>query len=281
MNFRFTDIVEHEYAGREFAVANFHLGSEKFVLCPGEKATLGFDVDAFVPTQDQIDSLHEDDSDWTLQQYLAYSFTPKRVRKIPTLLVAKCRRNQVWQTGEFDDPIFDEGFEALQSNPSVGSISSLLDHAEVRIDRSDDGSFKPITRVFYSMKEVQSSLSDEGLRLPSADEWEYVCGAGSKTVFPWGDSISSDNPLPSVGPESRKLFGLIIADSDRGLELVSDHHFIRGGDGGAANAYGCCGPFVSELPYSHHYYMKDEDLFSEAAATRFASVRPVFQVPQI
>jgi formylglycine-generating enzyme required for sulfatase activity len=32
----------------------------------------------------------------------------------------------------------------------------------------------------------------EGLRLLTFDEWEYACGAGSTTLFRWGDFRPSD-----------------------------------------------------------------------------------------
>ncbi|MBX3170467.1 MAG: hypothetical protein KF760_23880 [Candidatus Eremiobacteraeota bacterium] len=37
-----------------------------------------------------------------------------------------------------------------------------------------------------------ADLASQGFRLPSADEWEYACAAGSRTLFHWGDHVPCD-----------------------------------------------------------------------------------------
>ena len=34
-----------------------------------------------------------------------------------------------------------------------------------------------------------SGLEKQGLSLPTADEWAYLCGGGCRTLFPWGDGM--------------------------------------------------------------------------------------------
>ena len=34
-----------------------------------------------------------------------------------------------------------------------------------------------------------NQLEQQGLSLPTADEWAYLCGGGCRTLFPWGDGV--------------------------------------------------------------------------------------------
>ena len=37
--------------------------------------------------------------------------------------------------------------------------------------------------------EENMELEKQGLSLPTADEWAYLCGGGCRTLFPWGDGL--------------------------------------------------------------------------------------------
>ena len=81
-------------------------------------------------------------------------------------------------------------------------------------------------------RHVVAFLKQQGFRLPSSDEWEYACAAGSRTLFYWGDweFLTAENtPVPYAFPNA---FGLSIANNPYHWEYCSDPNVMRGGDGG-------------------------------------------------
>ncbi|MFE6846668.1 hypothetical protein [Streptomyces sp. NPDC057686] len=91
-------------------------------------------------------------------------------------------------------------------------------------------------------------LAARGLRMPSADEWEHACGAGTGTLFRWGNECPLDEP-PYGGDGGLRhrsnAFGLHIAYDSYGTELSSDPAAVHGGDGGEA----VCGGYGNLLAW--------------------------------
>ncbi|QIJ60644.1 hypothetical protein [Streptomyces sp. JB150] len=97
---------------------------------------------------------------------------------------------------------------------------------------------------------VPAALSARGLRMPSSDEWEHACGAGSDTLFRWGDGCPLDR-VPygdDSGPHNEpNAFGLRIAYDTYRAELTSDVTAVHGGDGGES-VCGGYGHLLAWLP---------------------------------
>ncbi len=109
-----------------------------------------------------------------------------------------------------------------------------------------------IDAVAYS--QWLSALTGYDYRLPTEAEWEYVARAGSKTIYPWGDRISTDyvaceacgdkkQKLEKVGQYPPNEFGLFDV-SGNVWEWVADcwHPEYSGAptDGGAWMSPGDC-----------------------------------------
>ena len=102
-------------------------------------------------------------------------------------------------------------------------------------------------------------IVEEGFSVPTSDEWEYLCGGGTTTLFPWGDRFDSDTVarmFPEGGPsmEGRpNFFGLTIGTDPFRPEIVmSDRPLFRGGDFGGSILSGY-GPVMGHLPVCPHF----------------------------
>ncbi|MFI9103377.1 hypothetical protein ACIGXA_22925 [Streptomyces fildesensis] len=96
--------------------------------------------------------------------------------------------------------------------------------------------------------DMPALLAESGARMPSADEWEYACGAGAATLFRWGDECSLDRTPyeDGTGPQHElSAFGLRIAYDVYRTELSSDVTAVHGGDGGEA----VCGGYGNLLAW--------------------------------
>ena len=87
-------------------------------------------------------------------------------------------------------------------------------------------------------------LKQTPFTIPTEDEWEYLCGGGTRTFFRWGDSLEKElDAMFQIGTDSASdysllyepnMFGLHIAHNSYMLELVDSPCKQKGGDGGCS-----------------------------------------------
>lgn len=98
---------------------------------------------------------------------------------------------------------------------------------------------------------ISTQEADAGFRLPTDDEWEWLCAGGARTLYRWGDHAPSpigpyDLKQASFGTTTEEApvhrrpnaFGLRIADDTYRKELVDGGERTRGGDGGVTECGG-------------------------------------------
>ena len=245
----------------------FEKDGRKFVFVPGDTVTLGWERFAVGLNQESREELEYLFREWEMEpqnpeEMIRESMAPVRQAAIGPMLVGRELEELCWEPVALDDPrLRPEWLEEFRQFALTGRDSlTLVGHA--RFERDGDGWQAALYhRMDYS--DFRSQLQKQGLSLPTADEWAYLCGGGCRTLFPWGDGLDysmrlhwfedmeEDENRP-YDMEEPNFFGLSIAYDPYMREVVqADRLTTCGGDGGC-NICGGLGPFLGFLPCSPH-----------------------------
>lgn len=116
-------------------------------------------------------------------------------------------------------------------------------------------------------------------RIPTADEWEHACAAGTRTLFRWGNDCPTDEISYGANNftahKSPNGFGLTFNASTYEVELC-DGGITRGGDGGGT-VCGGLGTVATWLPFASAYQDHPEVVAEGYYDT--VHVRRVFEIP--
>lgn len=189
---KFHRVEWHECGDQQRHVAFFKWKKAKFALVPGGKVTQGYDPKKpFEPTAEQQESWAHSRREYRFPALEQY--LAKNLSPLRRALVSPAlveARATEWF------PVEDE--EELEYGKQMASINARLAHG--------------------------------GFRLPTADEWEHFCAAGSRTLWRWGNVPSFDKKTL----QRPNAFGLVIAHDSYNPEWVEGPTSLRGGDGGSA-----------------------------------------------
>jgi hypothetical protein len=218
--------------------------SESFVFVPASgPITLGYDPAAFHPSADLVDSYQEDarlwardageeptEEDLDIHRFIQAETSPLRQAEIGPLLAM---------------------VTAVPARDLRGSLPGNQPAAGVWTSQTGAAPPPDLRSI------VQRWLAELGATLPDPDTWEYLYGAGTRTLWPWGDTC--DPPAGWAG----NPFGLDFNHDPCEYEFTSDPLVFCGGDGGGSGSD--WGDFVQTFPQATAYRSPDGAALADTA----------------
>ena len=254
--------------GQSCTTGVFEKGGREFVFVPGDTVTLGWDHFAVGLNPDSREELDDLFQEWEMEQdpeeLIRESMAPVRQVRIGPMLAARELEELCWEPVKMGDPRLTAHPNWLKEfrDFAWSDHVSLELHQSARIERTEKGfQIWIYNRTDYDA--LLAGLEKQGLSLPTADEWAYLCGGGCRTLFPWGDGLdysmrlhhfedmeeAGDRPYDMEEPN---FFGLSIAYDPYMREIVKAEQFTTCGGDGGCNICGGLGIFLGFLPCSPH-----------------------------
>ena len=276
--------------GQSLTTGVFEKDGREFVFVPGDTVTLGWNEFAVGMDRQTQAELKETFAEWgytgAIEDFLRLSLTPVRQATIGPMLVSRKLEEIGWEPIAMDDArlaVHPDWLEEWKAFMARGS-QRLVIYNEIRFERAESGCQAALYHeVTYAR--LLELLERQGLFLPTVDEWEYLCGGGCRTLFPWGDSFDyamhlhhyeeqgDHRPYDMEEPNG---FGLSIAyDPYKREVLEADAPAFKGGDGGC-NICGGLGPVLGFLPCSPYY--KPEENSDEEPNGDYDYIRPIIRI---
>lgn len=258
-------------------------GSE-FVFVPGDTVTLGL--------QQWPDA--EDEATWTelrsiltdiglppesADSLMNNQLSPVREAIIRPLLAERKVHSVSWEETSLDDldPEEDQDiFEQIEIFKQAPYNSYELDQS-YRLERDGDN-----IRVwlFYTTEDAAEWAEielDSPFQVPTEDEWEYLNGGGTRTMFPWGNQWDytlklryfEKDKAATASPDVERPYDLELANGF-GLYFLGDPYQVeltlspdgqaidKGGDGGMSLCGGG-GMLLGYLPVGIYYRSAYQD----------------------
>ncbi len=252
--------------GQSCTTGVFEKDGREFVFVPGDTVTLGWEGFAVGLNQESREELEYLFREWELERdpekLIGEKLAPVRQAAIGPMLVGRELEEIGWEPVALDDPrLLPDWLEEFRQFALTGG-NSLTRVNCARFERDGD-SWQACLYHKVDHPDLLKLLKDQGLSLPTADEWAYLCGGSCRTLFPWGDGLDYSMHLYWFeGPEDKgrpydmeepNFFGLSIAYDPYMREVVQADRFTTCGGDGGCNICGGMGPFLGFLPCSPHY----------------------------
>ena len=243
--------------------AIFKYKESEFVFVPGDKVVLGYEGYPKNLSNESLEQLKyflENPNEF-LEEYIKNNFSKIREVTIKPMLVERKLQIVGWRKSNLEE-LKDYDIELLNEYNKFKSedYNRLTLDETARFTKIENNiEIELYDNITYD--ELCHNLKDEDFSLPNLDEWEYLCGGGCRTLFPWGNDIDYNMNLLHYSKkrdnkydlEEPNFFGLSIAYDPYKMEIIeADELMYKGGDGGC-NICGGSGMFLGYLPCSPYY----------------------------
>ena len=241
--------------------AIFKYKESEFVFVPGDTVTLGYEglpKNLSDESLDQLKYFSKNPNEF-LEEYIRDNFSKVRKATIKPILVERdlqilaWRKSNLEELKDFYSDLLKDHNEFKSSNYNRLTLDETARFTKV----GNDIEIELYDDITY--EELCENLKDEGFSLANLDEWEYLCGGGCRTLFPWGDDIDYNMNLFYYTKKGNKydleepnFFGLSIAYDPYKMEIIDNKSFSKGGDGGC-NVCGGFGEFLGYLSCSPYF----------------------------
>ena len=245
--------------------AIFKYKESEFVFVPGDTVTLGYEglpKNLSDESLEQLKYFSENPNEF-LEEYIKDNFSKVREVTIKPMLVERNLQTVAWKKSNLEE-LKDYDIELLNEYNKFKSedYNRLTLDETARFTKIENNiEIELYDNITYD--ELCHNLKDEDFSLPNLDEWEYLCGGGCRTLFPWGDDIDYNMNLFYYTKKGNKydleepnFFGLFIAYDPYKMEIIEAKELMfKGGDGGC-NVCGGFGEFLGYLSCSPYYIQK-------------------------
>lgn len=234
--FAFVGLAEYALGDQQRVVGEFELDNSRFVYVPGGEVELGFDAAEWEPTEEERRSYQYSAEDYglseSIREYTNACTGPRRRATVASMVVEQRTQEPGWTPISPSDAREAMG-DAFPDPPS----SVQLVHGDMRVRcRVEVDGVSYASANGETRDDIEARIAP--FRLPANDEWEYLCGAGSSSLYRWGNHAPCDHYPVDVRSSHTDFHlqptacGVFVTGDPYISELMSDRPSTRGGDGG-------------------------------------------------